>query len=148
MLEAVAAGRWSERGDDELRAHVAACAACADLAAVATLLVHDRRAVASRAAVPGSGLVWWRIQMRARRDRTIAETRTASSVHAGVLAGALGVALAAFAIVLHEPLGGVLSALGGSDLRWLASWSVPLLLAIAAWTALTPVAVWLAVSKE
>lgn len=147
LLEAVACGLWSARADDELHAHVAGCAACSDLARVATALVRDRRSAIESAAVPGSGLVWWRMQMRARRDRTVVATRTASSVQAGVLAGALGVALAVFAFAALPSVAQA-GALGASGLRWLASWGLPLLLAVGAWLALTPVAVWLAVTEE
>ena len=42
VLDALTSGRWPDRADEELRAHVAACAICADVVDVAGALLEDR----------------------------------------------------------------------------------------------------------
>jgi hypothetical protein len=136
---------------------VAGCSECSEIAAVAAALVEDRRAAMRDAEVPRSGLVWWRMQMRARREEERAAARTVSVVHAVALLSALGAASAIFGVSLLSDSGGWLSRLAGalragalevSGLSVFASWSAPLLLALAAWLALAPVAVWLAVTED
>ena len=51
LWDAIAAGRWPDTADANLRAHVASCAACRDLVLVAGSLRRDARDVA-RAATP------------------------------------------------------------------------------------------------
>jgi hypothetical protein len=68
VLDALAAGRWPEPCDDDLRAHVRGCTVCADLATVAAALLDDHDAARSDARVPAAGVVWWRAQLRARED--------------------------------------------------------------------------------
>ncbi len=157
LLDAIDAGRWAEIRDDELLAHVASCAECSDVAEVATALVEDRGVAMKDAPVPRSGLVWWRMQMRARREAEIAAARTVSAAHGMALTCAIGVALAILGVMLRADSGGWPSAfatalLDGagqvSRLPVLASWSGPLLLALAAWLALAPIAVWLALTEE
>jgi hypothetical protein len=67
VLDLVAIGRWPDRADHELVAHVARCASCADLAAVA-VAVADLRDEEARPRVPDAALVWHRAQIRARAD--------------------------------------------------------------------------------
>ena len=49
VLELVRTGR----ADDELRAHIASCGGCTDLAAVASALLDDRMTLVRNAEVPG-----------------------------------------------------------------------------------------------
>ena len=59
-------GRWPAACDPALRAHVAACASCADLVLVTSTL-QDARAVATHVPVlPPPGVLWWRAQVRRR----------------------------------------------------------------------------------
>jgi hypothetical protein len=66
VLDAIASRRWPAKADDALRAHVAACESCADLAAVAGALVNEEELAYAEARVPSSGAVWHRAQLRAR----------------------------------------------------------------------------------
>ena len=109
------------------------------------------------AAVPRSGLVWWRMQLRARREKELAAARTVSVAHTVALVSAVGVAAAILGVTLLADPGASLpklasairaGALEVSSPSVLASWSGPLLLALAAWLVLAPVAVWLAVTEE
>src|SRR5438105_735678 len=58
ILEAVAAGHWPQGCDAELRAHVEACPACADLATVAGALHEERQHAWQEARVPSAARVW------------------------------------------------------------------------------------------
>jgi hypothetical protein len=55
-------GEW----DQQLRAHVAQCKGCAEVALVAEFLRQEPRA-AEFALLPSAGQVWWRAQIRARQ---------------------------------------------------------------------------------
>lgn len=75
VLDAVASRRWPARADDTLRAHVASCESCADLAAVAGALLYEEDAAYAEARVPPAGAVWHRAQLRAREEATRAAAR-------------------------------------------------------------------------
>jgi len=68
VLDALASGRWPSRCDDALRRHPAACGICADLVEVAGPLLHAAGEEWSAVRVPSPGTVWWRAQLRARRE--------------------------------------------------------------------------------
>lgn len=60
-------GRWPQASAPELRSHVDACRACADLVLVAGAFQRAREETVA-AAKPGSaGAIWWRAQLRRRR---------------------------------------------------------------------------------
>lgn len=146
-LDLVRAGRWPDGCDDETRAHVASCAQCGESVQIASLLTNDYRAAARAAHVPTSGLVWWRVQRRAREEAARNAARVVTLVQAisvviGV-AAALGIAGAqnvsrAFSFAPKELF----------SITTLSQWSIPLLLALTVWLALAPVAVYLAVSRD
>ncbi len=101
VIDAVASGRWPERCDPELTEHVAACDGCRDLAAVFGLLGASWEDARQDAPVPAAGTVWWRAQVRARRD---AERTAARPITVTQAAGAfLGIVLVVFAIVRIYP---------------------------------------------
>jgi hypothetical protein len=153
LLAAIGTGRWAAGCDEELHAHVAVCAECSEVAEAAAALFEERRGALADGEIPHSGLVWWRIQMRARRDAQRAAARTLSLAHAAALCGAFGVALALLGAEIFSDWGGSLPALasamraGALGLSSLL-WGAPLLLALGAWVALAPVAVWLAVGED
>jgi len=68
VFEAIAFGRWGNRRDPELAAHVAGCAICRDLVEVACALHDDREAACREAHPPTAGMVWWRATIRARAE--------------------------------------------------------------------------------
>jgi hypothetical protein len=94
VLDAVAAGRWPERCEAELKAHVAACAVCEDLAQVFAALTEERDAAWEEAAVPPSAVVWWRAQILAREEAQRAAARPIA-IAQGVAVVALVAAAAA-----------------------------------------------------
>jgi hypothetical protein len=122
LLDALQAARWPGSSDPSLREHVAACPACADLLAVVAPLLDEHRALQQEAVVPSSAIVWWRAQMRSRREAAERAAQPITFVQgimlacaAGLLATALGVFVPTFR----------------SSLTWMtqavASWSGPVL---------------------
>ncbi len=142
IVDLVRAGRWPDSCDDETRAHVAACAPCGESVHVASLLTNDYRAAVRTARVPTSGLVWWRVQRRAREEAARNAARVVTLVQ-GIcvvigVAVALGIASRAFSFAPKELL----------SVTTLSQWSLPLLLALMIWLTLAPVAVYFAVSRD
>jgi hypothetical protein len=109
VLAAVLQNRWPDRVDASLRAHVAVCAICADVVAIAGAIDDAREDMRARAVVPDSGRVWWLAQMRARREAAQAAGRpiTAAQVIAfacamGLLGACFGATSAWFQSALHR----------------------------------------------
>ncbi len=94
LLEALQNASWPAGGNQDLRAHVAACRSCAELVAVVLPLVGDRLAATREAHVPSSGIMWWRLQMRARREAARAASRPIAVVQGLALACAAGLLVA------------------------------------------------------
>ena len=98
VLAAVSTGRWPERVDATLRAHVETCALCRDLITVVAAFEAEMDQLPARetGALPGAGLVWWRAQMRARQDAARLAVRPISVAQALAFAGTVGVLGALF----------------------------------------------------
>jgi hypothetical protein len=94
VLLLVTTGQWPERADKEMRAHVATCPVCADLALIAQV-IEDERAKPD-VVLPGAGTVWWRAQLRARQDAVRESGRPITIAHGVLLAVAGGLAGAIF----------------------------------------------------
>ena len=75
VLAAVLQARWPDRVDAQLRAHVAACRICSDVATIAGAIEDARAETMAQAVVPSSGRVWWLAQLRARREAAEAANR-------------------------------------------------------------------------
>lgn len=98
LLEALQASRWPEACDASLATHVDGCASCTELLAVVAPLLDEHRALTQDALVPSSAIVWWRAQMRSRREAAEKAAQPVSFVQgiviacaAGLLATALGI---------------------------------------------------------
>jgi hypothetical protein len=143
-LAIVHAGRWPDSCDEASRAHIDACTTCGDIVRVATLVANDYQSALHTAHVPNSGLIWWRMQRRQRQEAVRTASRVITIVQA--IAVAAGVAVAIGILVATSRA----FAFAPSDLSRtiLTQWGIPLLIAFAAWLALAPVAVYLAVSKD
>ena len=94
LLDALASERWPERADEELRAHVAACAVCADVLAVALPLLREQEAASLDAQVPTAAIVWWRAQARARQEAARAAARPITIAQGLAFASVAGLAAA------------------------------------------------------
>jgi hypothetical protein len=93
LWDAIAAGRWPDTAEANLRAHVVTCAACRDLALVAGSLRRDACDLDRAATPPTSAIVWWRAQMRARQEAAHAADRPITVVQALAIASAVGLLL-------------------------------------------------------
>src|SRR5579862_9010241 len=94
VVEVVTSGRWPEACDPELRAHALSCPVCKDVAFVATALHEEREAAVASAGVPSAGLVWWRAELRARREAVRAAERPMTLVQSLAAASTAGVVVA------------------------------------------------------
>ena len=94
VFQAVADGRWPNECDADLRAHAAACQPCADAALVAAAIREERNLQIESVRIPSAGLVWWRSELRARRDAARQAERPVSVMEAFAAACAIGVAIA------------------------------------------------------
>lgn len=112
VLAAAMQSRWPDRVDAELRAHVASCAICRDLAEVAGAISDAKDEMRAAVSVPDSGRVWWMAQLRARREAVRAASRPITAAHVIGFACAAGLVGACF---------GATSAWFQSALRWIAS---------------------------
>jgi len=75
IVEAVTCGRWPAATSEELQTHAAGCPICSDVVRVAVALTEEKENGLQMARVPSAGLVWWRSEMRARRDAVNRATR-------------------------------------------------------------------------
>jgi hypothetical protein len=71
------------------------CAACAEIAAIARAFVDDRNALAREVQIPSSAIVWWRAQMRSRREAVEAAAQPMTWAQGLALACAAGILVAA-----------------------------------------------------
>jgi RNA polymerase sigma-70 factor (ECF subfamily) len=85
VLDAVTSSRWPERCDDELRAHVAGCAVCADLVEIVGPIGDARDTAWESAKVPPAPIVWWRARIRAREEALRAASRPLNLAYAAAL---------------------------------------------------------------
>ena len=72
---AVARPRGLACADAELRRHVDACADCADVVLLASLLRADRDEALREVRVPAAGQIWWRAALRAHAEASDAARR-------------------------------------------------------------------------
>ena len=111
VLLMVGTGRWPERTPEELRAHVATCAICADLATVSSA-IDDERAGQELHPLPSAGTMWWRAQIRARQDAAREVVRPITATQALAFAAVVGAVGAIF---------GATTTWFQDSLRWIGS---------------------------
>lgn len=135
LLDALGAGFIGE----ELESHITTCAACGELRLVVGALLDERMQAVTEAALPSSGTMLWRMQMRRRQEAQSAARRSLLIGQAVTLAAAL--------VLVFTLLGGTLV---GEAVNVIASieLSTPLLLAVAAWLLAAPIAGWLLIRQK
>jgi len=94
VVRAVTSGRWAEPANEMLRKHTESCAVCSDLASVAVALQDDYSRASQSVRIPSAGLVWWRTELRARREAVRKAERPITWAQAFGGACAVGVLLA------------------------------------------------------
>ena len=162
VLDALSSGRWPERADGELRAHVAGCAVCGDVVDVASaVLALDGSSQADRGEmhIPSSAVMWWRAQMRARQEAARTAAKPVAVAHVVAFVSAV-VLVAGTTVALLPWLGSVLGewvngartvaadvAASGAPAFLAGGWTVPALM-IGVWMLLAPVAIYLVVAKD
>ncbi len=140
VLESAGRGRC----DDELRRHLHSCPECHDLFEVAAAVVEDRSVLMREARLPGSGLAWWRVSMRARQEAARTALRTAKFIQAALVVLAIIIALALLGTkVTTADVRFILT----SAVAALGQFALPLV-ALGAWLILAPVAVYFAVTED
>jgi hypothetical protein len=112
LLDALRAGTWPDAVPSDLRNHVQACASCSGLAELVPPLVDDWCASTQDACVPSSSVVWWRLQMRARREAAARAMQPIGAAQKLALAGAAG--LLAVSAAALAPAAGRLAAWVGA----------------------------------
>jgi hypothetical protein len=95
VVDAVRSGEWPDRCEQGLRDHVAGCDVCRDVAAVAAALQASRAEGLGEVHVPTSAHVWWRAQLRARREALELAASPMTIVQGVAAACAAGLAIAA-----------------------------------------------------
>ncbi len=162
VLSAVIQSRWPERVDAELRAHVKTCAICSDVAAVAGAIECAREETAAYASVPDAlpdaGRVWWKAQMRARREALETASRPITAIQLAAFAVALvlmGACIGATSNWFQSGLKWTWAQIAGFDLKSFVPYATAMieshaLLAVAmvAMVFVVPVAVYLAAGKD
>ena len=135
LLDALGAGFIG----DELESHIATCAACSELRLVAGALLNESVQAVTEAALPSSGTMLWRMQMRRRQEAQAAARRSLLIGQAVTLAAAL--------VLVFMLLGGTLA---GEAVNVIASirLSPPLLLAVAIWLLAAPIAGWMLIRQK
>lgn len=135
LLDALGAGFIGE----ELESHIRTCAACGELRLVAGALLDERVQAVTEAALPSSGTMLWRMQMRRRQEAQSAARRS-------LLIGQ-AVTLAAAIVLVFTLLGGHLI---GEAVNVIASikLSTPLLLSVAIWLLAAPIAGWVLLRQK
>lgn len=125
LLTALKKPRWAEDADPALRAHVAGCTSCSQLVDLAEALLDDHHALVSEAQVPSSAIVWWRAQMRSRREAARVVTQPMTFVQGLIWACAAGLTVAAAGFFIPTFRGATewLSAAAAALPR--VSWSLP-----------------------
>ena len=158
VLAVVLQSRWPERVNADLRAHVAACAICSDVVAIAGAVDEAREETRARAAVPDSGRVWWLAQLRARREAAETAGRPITTAQVIALACAVGLLGACFGATskwFQSALGTITSSVAGLDIKALLPSATALVaehgalvVAIAAMLVVVPAAVYLTMLRD
>ena len=153
---------WPEGCPEGLRRHVEACASCGALLAVALPLRDEHAASVREAPVPSSAVMWWRLEMRGRREAAGRALRPIAAVQAVTLACAVGVLAAVIGQVVPQAsrvaawldaLGNSAAAAGAASLpstaaQVLSPGGIALGLAGVLFLVVTPVALYLALSDR
>lgn len=123
----------------ELEGHIESCPSCSELRLVAGALLDDHADAMSEAHPPASGTMWWRMQIRQRHD---AQSRARQSLLVGQ-AVTLAVAMALIIALLGQDI-----VAGVREMFTTIRLSTPLLIALATWAFLAPIAGWVALRQK
>ena len=160
VVAAVLSGRWPHGCDEDLRAHVAACAVCHEVTTITGLLREDQATSVADVRVPAAGQIWWRAAIRARVEAAHTVSRPLTWMQGMAGAALAGLAIALFSVVwpfVRASAGRVTallesSAPGASEMTSLFGAAVqqalPLLLFAGAFVIVAPIALYFALSEK
>ena len=156
LLDALASSRWPGKCEPGLRAHVEGCELCRDTLAVALPLLADGEAAYASAHVPSSGIVWWRAQMRARREAERVASRPITIVQAiALVCGAVLIAAISYWASptfpnWRETLPRFAHSLTSTftSVATVSPWSLLPWLIFGVWLVLVPLAIYLAIADD
>lgn len=134
LLDALGAGFVGP----ELTAHLDSCTSCSELRLVAGAVLDDRAHAMTEAALPSSGSMWWRMQMRHRQEAQATARRSLLIGQAATLSIAIALMWTFFG---GEVATGVKTAIEAIRLN------TPLVLAVATTALLAPLASYIAIRK-
>lgn len=123
----------------ELTAHADHCQWCAELRLVAGALLDDRRTAVAEAPLPGSGTMLFRMKMRYRQEVAAAARRSLLIGQAATLLIALTLTVVIFGADLAVEVREVIAAIRVST---------PLLLTVATWLLVAPIAGYVAIRQK
>lgn len=123
----------------ELEAHVAACASCTELRLVAGALLDDRAAAMLEAPIPSAGTMWWRMLVRRRHDAQAMARRALLIGQAATLAIAIALVVSFFGADVTTAVREAVATIRVST---------PLLIALATWALIAPIAGWVALKQK
>jgi predicted anti-sigma-YlaC factor YlaD len=123
----------------ELEAHVASCASCSELRLVAGALLDDRAQAMIEAPIPSAGTMWWRMRVRRRHEAQATARRSLLIGQAATLVIALALVVSFFGTDVAFAVKNVIATIRVST---------PLLLALATWVLVAPIAGWVALRQK
>ena len=123
----------------ELEAHVASCASCSELRLVAGVLLDDRAQAMVEAPIPSAGTMWWRMRVRRRHEAQATARRSLLIGQAATLLIALALVASFFGEDVAFAVKSVIATIRVST---------PLLLALATWVLVAPIAGWVALRQK
>ena len=93
ILESLRFDGQIESLTDDLRAHLEACEMCRHAVEISQFL-HEHYETVANVPLPSASLVWWRAELRSRREAMRAVERPLNIAHAFAAAATIGVAAA------------------------------------------------------
>ncbi|HXI12244.1 MAG TPA: hypothetical protein VNM92_06325 [Thermoanaerobaculia bacterium] len=123
----------------EITAHALECVPCSELRMVAGALLDERADAIVEAPVPAAGTMWWRLQIRQRQDAQATARRSLLIGQAVTLS--VGMVMVIFLLGSHLTVG-AREALASVRL------GTPVLLALASWIVLAPIAGYVAIRQK
>jgi hypothetical protein len=123
----------------ELESHIASCAWCSELRLVAGALLDDRAEAMIEAPIPSAGTMWWRMRVRQRHEAQATARRSLLIGQAATLLIALTLVISFFGADVAFAVRNVIATIRVST---------PLLLALATWVLVAPIAGWVALRQK
>lgn len=161
VTQAVLSRQWPHACDQALQAHAGACEVCREVVSIAALLREDydeaRKAISRRdVPLPSAGQIWWRAAVRARADAAHAAARPLVWGYGAAAACAIGL-LAAGGTMLWPSMTPAFDRFGAFTARMtpaadmvmaMVRGQLPIVLGVAAFLIVAPVALYFALREE